>query len=114
MEDVATRALIYVGFLLIAEHSKAIQELLEEEIKFLKQEKEQLQIKLDESKEYYSIERMEKLNPDVKFDWRIVKKESEKLGKEIKRVFDQNYGEVNAYHISVYESIYFDTLNYGE
>ena len=57
---------------------------------------------------------MEKLNPDVKFDWRIVKKESEKLGKEIKRVFDQNYGEVNAYHISVWENLYYDTLNYGD
>ena len=79
-----------------------------------KQQKESLQIQLDESKEWYSIKRIEKLNPDVKFDWRMIKKESEKLGKEIKKVFDQNYGEVNAYHVSVYESIYFDTLNYGD
>ena len=42
----------------------------------------------------------------------LLKKESEKLGKETKKVFDQNYGEVNAYHISVWESLYFDSINY--
>ena len=36
----------------------------------------------------------------------------EKLEKDVKKVFDQNYGEVNAYHISVWESLYFDALNY--
>ena len=35
-------------------------------------------------------------------------------GKEIKKVFDANYGEVNSYHFSVWESLYFDSLNYGE
>lgn len=82
------------------------------EISKLSSEKQTLQIELDESKEWYSVKRMEKLNPDREFKWSLLKKESTKLGKDVKKVFDQNYGEVNAYHISVWESLYFDTLNY--
>lgn len=76
------------------------------------EERNNLLIQLDESKEWYSIKRMEKLNPGMKFDWKVLKSESGRLGVEIKKTFDQNYGEVNTYHISVWESLYFDTLNY--
>ena len=55
---------------------------------------------------------MQKLNPCKRFDWRLLKKESENLGFGVKKVFDTNYGEVNAYNISVWLSLYFDTLNY--
>ena len=72
----------------------------------------ELEIKLDEAKEWYSIKRMEKLNFPRKFNWRELKRESQRLRKPIKKVFDQNYGEVNAYHSSVWESLYFDTLNF--
>lgn len=99
---------------LMKEASLLAQEAYEEELSRIKQEKEALKIKLDESKDWYSVKRMEKLNPEKKFDWRILKKESEKLGKKIKKVFDANYGEVNSYHFSVWESLYFDSLNYGE
>ena len=75
---------------------------------------ENLQIELDESKEWYSIKRIEKLNPKIKFNWRNLKKESERLKKEIRKTFDANYGEVNTYHVSVWESLYFDTLNYED
>ena len=71
-----------------------------------------LQIELDKSKEYYTVKRMEKLNPDKKFNWRLLKSESEKLHKPAKDVFDSNYGTVKAYHIDVWESLYFDTLNF--
>lgn len=89
-----------------------MQEGYEEELERIKAEKEALAIKLDESGDWYSIKRMQKLNPDVDFNWRIMKRESEKLGYEVKKVFDQNYGEVNAYHRDVYEALYFDTLEY--
>lgn len=80
----------------------------------IKAEKERnsLQIELDKSKEYYTIKRMEKLNPDKKFNWRLLKSESEKLHKPAKDVFDNNYGTVKAYHVDVWESLYFDTLNF--
>lgn len=83
-------------------------------IKELEQERNQLQIQLDKSKEYFSIKRMEKLNPNTKFSWRLLEKESDKLGLAVKKVFDQNYGEVNACHISAFKALYFDTLNYGD
>ncbi len=80
----------------------------------LQLQNDNLKIKLDESKEWYSIKRMEKLNKGQHFDWRLLKKESERMGVEIKEVFDANYGKVNAYHISVWESLFFDALNYGD
>ena len=80
----------------------------------LQSQNENLRISLDESKEWYSVKRMEKLNRGQTFDWRLLKKESERLGIEVKKVFDQNYGEVNAYHKDVWESIYFDTLDFEE
>lgn len=88
----------------LVEAEKAKQKLLED--------KTELEVRLDEAKEWYSIKRMEKLNPGKKFLWGLLKRESHRLRKPIKKVFDQNYGEVNAYHLSVWESLYFDTLNF--
>lgn len=88
----------------LLESEKAKQKLLED--------KTELEVKLDEAKEWFSIKRMEKLNPGKKFPWQLLKRESHRLRKPIKKVFDQNYGNVNAYHSSVWESLYFDTLNF--
>ena len=94
------------------EEQKILDAYRDRRIAELQTEKENLQIQLDESKEWYSVKRIQKLNPDVLIDWRMLKKESERLGFETKKVFDQNYGEVNAYHKDVYESLYFDTLDF--
>lgn len=94
---------------LLLENSK-----LKESNKALSIEKETLRITLDESKEWYSAKRMEKLNQGQRFSWRLLKNESRRLGVPVKKVFDQNYGEVNAYHIAVWESLYFDTLSYAD
>lgn len=93
---------------------EALEALLaaEKEKQLLLEDKTELEVRLDEAKEWYSVKRMEKLNFPRKFDWRELKRESRKLGRPLKKVFDQNYGEVNAYHISVWESLYFDTLNF--
>lgn len=80
----------------------------------LQSQNEKLKIELDESKEWYSIKRMEKLNPGKHFRYQLLKNESRKLGFEARKVFDQNYGEVNAYHRDVWESLYFDTIEYGD
>ncbi len=80
----------------------------------LQSQNENLKIELNESKERYSIKRMEKLNPGKHFKYSLLKNESRKLGFEVRKVFDQNYGEVNAYHRDVWESLYFDTLEYGD
>ena len=93
---------------------EALEALIEAEKakQLLLEDKTELEVRLDEAKEWYSIKRMEKLNFPRKFDWRELKRESHRLRKPIKKVFDQNYGEVNAYHLSVWESLYFDTLNF--
>lgn len=91
---------------------KALDDLRLKKIAELEQEKENLQIELDQSKEYITIKRMEKLNPTEHFNWRLLKKESERLHKPSKDVFDANYGNVKAYHVSVWESLYFDSINY--
>ena len=87
-------------------------ERLKAEKEILAQQKETLQVELDKSKQWYSIKRMQKLNPLQYFDWRELKAESLKQGLEIKKVFDVNYGYVNAYNIAVYQSL-FNYLNYG-
>lgn len=87
-------------------------EKLKQENQKLSQEKETLQIELDESKEWYTIKRMQKLNPETEFKYTLLKAESKKLGYDVKKVFDQNYGEVNAYHKDIFENLYFDTLIY--
>ena len=64
-----------------------------------------LQLELDKSKEYVTVKRMQSLN-DCSFDWRALKDYSIENGYEIKKVFDQNYGEVNAYHKDVWLAVY--------
>lgn len=75
-------------------------------------QKQQLQIKLDESMEWYSIKRMEKLNPGRNFRWQVLKSKSREMNIPIKKTFDQNYGEVNVYHKDVWEALFFDTLDF--
>lgn len=72
----------------------------------LQSENNMLQITLDYSKEWASVKRMEFLNPNRKFDWRVLKAKSAEIGVEIRKAFDRNYGEVNAYHKTVWESCY--------
>lgn len=85
---------------------------IEHEKEILKIQNKELQIQLDEDKDWYSIKRMERINPGKHFSYTLLKSESMKMNKNIKKVFDANYGTVNAYHVSVWESLYFDNLNY--
>lgn len=68
-------------------------------------EKKDLLVELDRSKEYASIKRMEKLWKR-KFAWQKLKAQSTEAGIEIKQVFDQNYGNVNAYREDVWMEVY--------
>ena len=40
------------------------------------------------------------------FDWRRLKSESERKGYGVRKIFDANYGEVNTYHVNVWEKVY--------
>ena len=66
---------------------------------------ESLQITLDENHQWASVKRMEKEHKRS-FKWQELKAYSLVNDYEIKRVFDQNYGEVNAYHADVWLAVY--------
>lgn len=78
------------------------------ELKEERDKRKELEAELERSKEWYSIKRVAALNGvDWRvFKWRALKKESEKRGLGIKKIFDANYGEVNTYHESVWEKVY--------
>lgn len=67
---------------------------------------------LDESKDWYTIKRRAMiLGISWKlYNWRALKRLSILADKPIKKVFDANYGEVNLYHLSIFET-YEKTLN---
>jgi Rha family phage regulatory protein len=67
-----------------------------------------LETELDRSKEWYSIKRVAHLNgvSYKVFDWRRLKLESQRQGYGVKKIFDANYGEVNTYHMNVWETVY--------
>lgn len=67
-----------------------------------------LETELDRSKEWYSIKRVAHLNgvSYKVFDWRRLKFESQRQGYGVKKIFDANYGEVNTYHMNVWETVY--------
>ena len=67
-----------------------------------------LETELDRSKEWYSIKRVAHLNgvSYKVFDWRKLKLESQRQGYGVKKIFDANSGEVNTYHVNVWEKVY--------
>lgn len=67
-----------------------------------------LETELDRSKEWYSIKRVAHLNgvSYKVFDWRKLKLEGQRQGYGVKKIFDANYGEVNTYHVNVWEKVY--------
>jgi hypothetical protein len=66
---------------------------------------EQLQVKLDSSKEWATVKRVDAVT-NTAHDWRLLKAHSISNGIEIKKVFDQNYGEINSYHASAWKAVY--------
>lgn len=69
---------------------------------------EEKTLQLDESKEWFTVKRVAFINhrPWQSFDWRRLKNTSAYLGYPVQKVFDANYGEVNAYHIDVWKQEY--------
>ena len=103
------------AYLAKLKHNEALKQetmRLVEENKGLAENIKELELKLKESMEWYSIKRMEKLNPGEKFDSRLLKNNSKKMGIPVKKIFDRNYGEVDVYHRDVWEDLYFDTLDF--
>ena len=84
---------------------------VDEATKPLQIEIEDKNIQLQKTKEWYSIKRVAQIvNASWKdFNWRLLKLESKVQRYEVKKVFDANYGKVNAYHINVWKAVYPET-----
>jgi prophage antirepressor-like protein len=111
-ENVAERAISDPDWMiqLLTDYKRGKEErakLKAENIK-LTYENADLEIQLDENKEYYSIKRVAKLNGlDWRtISWRALKDTSNFLEYEVKKAFDANYGNVNAYHIEAWRHEY--------
>lgn len=78
------------------------------EVNALKNENENLKIELGKSKEYYSIKKVSIINnkKQKEYDWRLLKRKSLELNREIKVEQDNNYDKVNSYHIDVWKEVY--------
>jgi prophage antirepressor-like protein len=77
--------------------------------KGIKLKLEEKTIQLDENKKWFSIKRMAALNNKNwrYFDWKRLKKTSDYLEIEVKKVFDANYvNGVNVYHQDVWKHEY--------
>ncbi len=79
------------------EHRKALQD-----------KTNKLQQQLDESKSWYTIKRVAQINGVnwKTLDWKILKRQSVMMNKQIQKIFDANFGEVNLYHIDVFRAVY--------
>ena len=74
----------------------------------LEAEKAELSAQLDESREWYTVKRVAKMNGlDWRgLDWKALKRASKAMGLGTKKIFDANYGKVNAYHIGAWRHEY--------
>lgn len=84
-------------------------ELAEKRLAITTRERDGLQIELNKSKEWRTIKWMEQ-KTGKHFQWQELVRASKLVGKEPKKVFDANYGRLNAYHIDAWEKAYGDAV----
>ena len=70
------------------------------------QKAKKLEIELDQSQQYCTVKRMQMLHHGQQFDWRLLKATANEMGLPPEKVFDANYGTVNAYHADVWAEAY--------
>jgi transposase len=90
---------------LIRRSYERIDEIKSAEIARLKQEKETLQVRLSEAGEWWSVKRV-LIETGVEYPWRPLREYSRENGFSVEKTFDKNYGEVNAYHVDVWNAVY--------
>jgi phage regulator Rha-like protein len=67
---------------------------------------DKLELELDRSKQFATIKRMSMLHHGQPFDYRRLIEASAELGLPVQKVYDANYGSVNAYHADAWLSAY--------
>ena len=84
---------------------RQIDEIKNAEIARLKFERDVLQIRLSEDEKYHSVKRV-LIETGREYSWKPLKEYSQQQGFRVEKVFDKNYGDVNAYHRDVWEAVY--------
>jgi prophage antirepressor-like protein len=77
----------------------------QEQIKALEDKSNRLETRLGEAEQWYSVKRM-LIETGIEYNWKPLKNYSKAYGYEMQKTFDKNYGEVNAYHIDVWNKVY--------
>lgn len=77
-------------------------ERLEIEKLEIEKDKSRLEVELDYSKQWYTVNNVSWKT----IDWKKLKAKSYELGYEIQKIFDANYGHVNSYHYRVWRAVY--------
>lgn len=87
--------------LVVSEEARLLEVAAHERTQTLLEEK---RLQLDESRDYLSIKRVAAFNgiPWKNLSWRTLKG----TGLPFRKIFDANYGEVNAYHHTAWEQVY--------
>ena len=88
----------------------ASKKLHEIEAAPIKAELKEANIQLQKDKEWWAIKRVAIItNTSWKdYSWKKLKAASEKTNHEVKKVFDANFGSVNAYHEDAWKEVYPD------
>ena len=88
----------------------ASKKLHEIEAAPIKAELKEANIQLQKDKQWWSIKRVAIItNTSWKdYSWKKLKAASEKTNHEVKKVFDANFGSVNAYHEDAWKEVYPD------
>jgi hypothetical protein len=94
------------------EIAERIQAELQAELSELREKNGDLQAKLDESKQWFTIKRVAQINNTSwkKFSWRALMSASINLDIPTRKIFDANYGEVNLYHLDAWKAVYPDLI----
>ena len=89
---------------------EASKKLLVLEAAPIKAELKEANIQLQKDKEWWAIKRVAIItNTSWKdYSWKKLKAASEKTNHEVKKVFDANFGSVNAYHEDAWKEVYPD------
>jgi DNA-binding transcriptional regulator YhcF (GntR family) len=82
-----------------------MREIYEAELADLRQENNRLQIRLSEAEAWWSVKRV-LIETGREYPWKPLRDASRRMGREVQKVFDKNYGEVNAYHIVVWNRVF--------
>jgi hypothetical protein len=73
----------------------------------------QLEVELDQTKQYATVKRMQLLHHGQSFNWRLLKATATELEMPPVAVFDANYGTVKAYHADVWRECYALSIEQG-